>query len=622
MMKPQLLFTLMYFFLVLEANDLSPAKLTVDVAVITETDLVTLKCQIPSSASGCTFFTPSETFFEGSCLLRLTGAELLNLTKRRSPATIEVRCFYTEKRGAFNLTSVDSDPSIIEINNLLPPDLSVNSQAITETDSVTLNCQPPVSVTKCNWHFKGKKRAEQFSCSKTLTGAELLRMASQSVPAKVQVWCTYLNGHQSPKSQRMTITVQFPPPELRVNPAVITERDSATLDCVTPSSLSVTECHFYFVRTKTTRSSSCMQTLTAAELLFLSGQSSPAEVQLMCFYPVERDANSLSPHSNISSIHIVPPPELRVNPAVITERDLATLACVTPSSLSVTECHFYFVRTKTTRSSSCMQTLTAAELLLLSGQSSPAEVQLMCFYPVERDANSLSPHSNVSSIHIEKTLTTTQRTSTHRTSSVISTTIKEIILTSAPVSSARPTGRSILTSLTSVNHQPAVTEETHATTTLLWTSNVISATQIKKTQQESESNWKRMLYTFVIGPGFGVTVGVVLLGVTLLCSKRRRKKYATKRSKVYSTADIMDTRNSHSEDQETAKFTAGPYHEITTLGMNNIFPAVNCPAEFEWKTDQQSQNESSDVYHVYASIAEEDSAPALRDVMYHKLQSH
>ncbi|XP_023810559.1 uncharacterized protein LOC111946287 isoform X2 [Oryzias latipes] len=384
-----------------EISDLSPAKLTVDVAVITETDLVTLKCQIPSSASGCTFFTPSETFFEGSCLLRLTGAELLNLTKRRSPATIEVRCFYTEKRGAFNLTSVDSDPSIIEINNLLPPDLSVNSQAITETDSVTLNCQPPVSVTKCNWHFKGKKRAEQFSCSKTLTGAELLRMASQSVPAKVQVWCTYLNGHQSPKSQRMTITVQFPPPELRVNPAVITERDSATLDCVTPSSLSVTECHFYFVRTKTTRSSSCMQTLTAAELLFLSGQSSPAEVQLMCFYPVERDANSLSPHSNISSIHIVPPPELRVNPAVITERDLATLACVTPSSLSVTECHFYFVRTKTTRSSSCMQTLTAAELLLLSGQSSPAEVQLMCFYPVERDANSLSPHSNVSSIHIE-----------------------------------------------------------------------------------------------------------------------------------------------------------------------------------------------------------------------------
>ncbi|XP_020558740.2 uncharacterized protein LOC101158268 isoform X2 [Oryzias latipes] len=526
MMKPQLLFTLMYFFLVLEANDLSPAKLTVDVAVITETDSVTLKCQIPSSASGCTFFTPSETFFVGSCLLRLTGAELLNLTKRRSPATIEVRCFYTEKRGAFNLTSVDSDPSIIEINNLLPPDLSVNSQAITETDSVTLNCQPPVSVTKCNWHFKGKKRAEQFSCSKTLTGAELLRMASQSVPAKVQVWCTYLNGHQSPKSQRMTITVQFPPPELRVNPAVITERDSATL------------------------------------------------------------------------------------------------ACVTPSSLSVTECHFYYVRSKTTRSSSCMQTLTAAELLFLSGQSSPAEVQLMCFYPVERDTNSLSPHSNVSSIHIKKTLTTTQRTSTHRTSSVISTTIKEIILTSAPVSSARPTGRSILTSLTSVNHQPAVTEETHATTTLLWTSNVISATQIKKTQQESESNWKRMLYTFVIGPGFGVTVGVVLLGVTLLCSKRRRKKYATKRSKVYSTADIMDTRNSHSEDQETAKFTAGPYHEITTLGMNNIFPAVNCPAEFEWKTDQQSQNESSDVYHVYASIAEEDSAPALRDVMYHKLQSH
>ncbi|RVE73221.1 hypothetical protein OJAV_G00048030 [Oryzias javanicus] len=82
----------------------------------------------------------------------------------------------------------------------------------------------------------------------------------------------------------------------------------------------------------------------------------------------------------------------------------------------------------------------------------------------------------------------------------------------------------------------------------------------------------------------------------------------------------METRNIQSEGQEMPELTPGLYNEITSVGMNSVLPSVSCPAEFERKNGCQSQNESADVYHVYASIADEEPAP--RDVTYHKLQLH
>ncbi|XP_036067987.1 uncharacterized protein LOC112145138 [Oryzias melastigma] len=688
-------------------------ELRVNPAVITDRDSATLNCVTPSSlsVSECHFhFLRTKTTRISSCMQTLTAAELLVMSSQRSPADVELTCLYSVEQQEGNSQSPRSNVSYIRIN-LLPPDLIVNPQLISEKDSVTLNCQTPVSLTECFWLFEGKSRATRFSCSKTLTGAELIKMTSQRVPAKVQVSCFYLNGDKSPESEQKTITIQYPQPELRVNPAVITDRDSATLNCVTPSSLSVTQCYFYFLRTKTTRISSCMQTLTAAELLVMSSQRSPADVELTCLYSVEQqEGNSQSPLSNVSYIRInllppdlivnpqlisekdsvtlncqtpvsltecfwlfegksratrfscsktltgaelitmtsqrvpakvqvscfylngaispkseqktitiqFPQPELRVNPAVITDRDSATLNCVTPSSLSVSECHFHFLRAKTTRISSCMQTLTAAELLSMSSQRSPAEVELTCLYPVEQqEGNSQSPHSNVSYIHITKASTTTQWTSPFRTTTVITTTTEEIILPSTTVGSESSTRRSLHTTLTSVNPQPAVTEETRTSTTTLLTSYVTSGTQTKEVNDKPE--WK-LFHLAAIGPGFGVTVGVILLVAILLCPKRRSKKYATSRHKVYSSANFLQTRNIHSEDQEMLELTPGPYNEITSVCMNSILPAVDCPAEFEQKDGLQSPNESSDVYHVYASIADEDPSPALRDVTYHKLQ--
>ena len=93
------------------------------------------------------------------------------------------------------------------------------------------------------------------------------------------------------------------PPKLTVNPPVITETDSVTLNCQTPSSLSVTQCYFYTLNVE--RVLSCLQTLTGTELLMMTHQKSPATVELQCYYKaVVGETNAPSPVSDTSSIMI------------------------------------------------------------------------------------------------------------------------------------------------------------------------------------------------------------------------------------------------------------------------------------------------------------------------------
>ncbi|XP_053175979.1 uncharacterized protein LOC128359511 [Scomber japonicus] len=94
-------------------------------------------------------------------------------------------------------------------------------------------------------------------------------------------------------------------PKLTVNPPVITETDSVTLNCQTPSSVSVTQCYFYTLSGGTVRVLSCLQTLTGTELLMMAHQKSPAEIKVKCYYTVKRgETNSPSPHSDTTSIMI------------------------------------------------------------------------------------------------------------------------------------------------------------------------------------------------------------------------------------------------------------------------------------------------------------------------------
>ncbi|XP_060899918.1 uncharacterized protein LOC132978670 isoform X9 [Labrus mixtus] len=95
------------------------------------------------------------------------------------------------------------------------------------------------------------------------------------------------------------------PPKLTVNSAVITETDSVTLNCQTPSYVSVSQCYYQTLSGGTVKILSCLQTLTGSELLRMDHQSSPAEVKVKCFYTVQSgDRNAPSPHSDTVSISI------------------------------------------------------------------------------------------------------------------------------------------------------------------------------------------------------------------------------------------------------------------------------------------------------------------------------
>ncbi|XP_017290934.1 uncharacterized protein LOC108247377 [Kryptolebias marmoratus] len=523
-----------------KAEALHQPELMVDRPVITETDLVTLNCSFPSpvSVSWCRFYIENQEIVEDfSCVQKLTGAKLLKLSKRGLPAEVKVRCFYKVEIGAIISSSPDSETTTIIINNHLPPTLTVNGLIITETDSVTLNCVTPssVSVNECHFNFLRRKPAKRLSCVKTLTGSELLSLTQQSSPAQVDVTCFYLSSHPSPDSNMLNIIIQIPRPELTVNPRLITETDSVTVNCVTPSSVPVNKCHLYFMSSKTSRTVSCEQTLTGTELLSLAHLKSPAEVELQCFYTVElRGAQQQSPDSNISSINIQ---NVKTDPTT----SLTTPAVLVTTGLTV---------------------------------STPS-----------RNTNSF----------ISSSLTSVKPASDPTVSTAAETFGS---LSASPGSHEEESGDTII---------PPVSRGPPAAFTDMFTSAhpVTSSAPTTDTEQKHRTKTKQRVWMLVVAtPGFGVALGVVLLGAALLCFRRQRRRakrteeYLNKRSQANSTGNN------------------GGYYMITSV------PAADSPIELQQMKRRDSQNENSDLYHVYATVTDEPDATTPADTTYCTLQAH
>ncbi|XP_039468163.1 uncharacterized protein LOC120440234 [Oreochromis aureus] len=203
----------------------------------------------------------------------------------------------------------------IKAQDLRPPKLTVSPLMITETDSVTLDCQNPLPISQCYFSISGFNTDKTAPCLWTLTGSEFLSLTHESSPVTIEVTCYYLLAYKSPMSLMSPITIQPPRPELTVNPRKIIETDSVTVNCQTPSSVPVTRCFLYFVRSRNSTSISCQQRIDGTELLSMAEQSSSGEVEVTCFYMTERKGRQYqSPHSNISSINIqITRPELTVN---------------------------------------------------------------------------------------------------------------------------------------------------------------------------------------------------------------------------------------------------------------------------------------------------------------------
>ncbi|XP_050930316.1 uncharacterized protein LOC108886548 isoform X3 [Lates calcarifer] len=584
-----LLLVLMYSFSEIRAQA-PPPKLTVNPPVITETDSVTLNCQTPSSVSvsQCYIYTVKEqTAKVFPCVKTLTGTELLNMARQSSPAVVELTCYYTAEHRGGQYQSLHSNTSSITIQPLPPPKLTVNPQVITETDSVTLNCQTPFdSVSQCFFHIVKEQTVRVFSCLKTLPGTELLLMTHQSSPAVVNMTCYYsVNlgefSYTSPHSDISSITINIPPPpKLTVNPPVIAETDSVTLNCQTPSSVSVSQCYFYTL-SGGTKVFSCLKTLTGTELLNMANQSSPAVVKVKCSYAVKLgEKTPQSPYSDISSITIntVLPPKLTVTPPVITETDSVTLNCQTPSSVSVSQCYFYTLSEKAFRDFPCVKTLTGTELLLMAHQSSPADVEITCYYTVKLgEKTSQSPPSNISSITINNIVET------------VSTTVQSMSTLTMTETVTRETNTAGIVTLTSANNTVKTASDSNVTVRWMWK-------------------------VLVAVTGLGVTLGVTSLGLVLLCTKRRSGKCFNKRSQASVSGDIMMTNTD--------------YGRLLPPGNGEGYSMVSSvrdadgPSGSEKLNNWDPQNQDSDTYHMYSTISEEPAPSALKDAGYSSLQAH
>lgn len=94
-------------------------------------------------------------------------------------------------------------------------------------------------------------------------------------------------------------------------------------------------------------------------------------------------------------------PKLTVTKPNITETETDTLECRPVDVVTASQCYFYTLTKEETKVFSCLKTLTGTELLLMSGQTSPAEVQLRCFYTVNLNGINPSPHSNTVSVIVD-----------------------------------------------------------------------------------------------------------------------------------------------------------------------------------------------------------------------------
>ncbi|XP_051272396.1 uncharacterized protein LOC127372552 isoform X2 [Dicentrarchus labrax] len=444
------------------------------------------------------------------------------------------------------------------------------------------------------------------------------------------------------------------PPKLKVNSLVITETDSVTLSCEAPSSVSVSQCHFYTVSGGTVRVLPCMKTLTGTELLLMSHQSSPAEVEVKCYYTVKiGDLNSPSPHSDISSITIhSQKPQMSLQHF---EGEHVLFTCSLPgSAYNDTRCNLYFgeesdpgvtttiwKKRSSTNQWFCQFTVKIDDLLrrLSLNQQSDAS----CDYSLGNESSSLSPRSDrgnltyivekesnsgltrsavivttgltVSRPHASTPVTPATQTSPNR---IIGLTVSRphastLVTPATQTSPNRSTGLTvgpsntdsfISSSLIPVKPASALTLNTASTKASLFpeTSLILAS-----------ETWIRK--SVIVVAGFGVTVGVILLGLALFCTKRRTEGCSYKRTQTNVTDDFMYMINLDYEGLFSADIDKA-FDVITSL------PGVECPTGSDKLDRREPQTEDSDIYHVYCTIPDDQPPSAPNDMVYSTVQTH
>ncbi|XP_047438315.1 uncharacterized protein LOC125006379 [Mugil cephalus] len=260
------------------------------------------------------------------------------------------------------------------------------------------------------------------------------------------------------------------------------------------------------------------------------------------------------------TIHKVLPPKLTVTPQLITETESVALICETPSSVSVSQCFLFFMRTNTSRAVSCLKPLTGTELLSMSQQSSPAEVEVTCYYTVERRGEQHpSPHSNRASISILKLTGTRPSTTTQEMTTQTITSFR--MTTALTLRRPRMTMKPRSASLTSVKPTLAImSDDTGRSSVATFLSASVKTTKDSLTSADPKNpaSGDELRGEIVWTVGTVVTLSVVFLGFALLSHQSRIGKCASTGAKV----SVVDDWKSLADYDET--------YSIVTYECKNV----------------------------------------------------
>ncbi|XP_076013042.1 uncharacterized protein LOC143005494 isoform X9 [Genypterus blacodes] len=497
------------------------------------------------------------------------------------------------------------------------PNLTVSSTIITVTDHVTLTCEPPyVSVDRCYFYI-------------------------DETPAPFPDFSCYNNSAWSDKS---SITVQgVPAPGLTVSRTVITESDSVTLSCQTPSPARDVQCYFYTVRTRDILSeASCQQSFTGTELLQRSQQSSPAGVDMKCYYTVQQGSVT-SPWSDISSITVkastqpAKPGHTHINEGSAEkggkgekpemtcqhfEGEHVVMTCSLPGSAKPhTVCNFYIgearspVGTQTIRdkvSASykwfCQFYVQIADLLrdLRSVQPKVAS----CDSSLESEPNSVSARSDECSLtgiwEKESSRLQTIQTPTMSTAGGFGEAATSVpALEGSSHNKITENFETVMTEISTYTTPDVViqTEISPSTTPGLPRHQPTTRSNSSAAAPGTPASKKETLKWVLVVAGCGVFAGIILLGSALMCIKRRRD-------------DSMHTRALIHEGATPSAGNTELYSMITSV-PGDVFPKGSVELK-----GHEAAYENPDTYHMYCSITEEPAAAAQTHDVYSTVQLH
>nr|XP_054587121.1 uncharacterized protein LOC129152797 [Nothobranchius furzeri] len=375
--------------------------------------------------------------------------------------------------------------------------------------------------------------------------------------------------------------------KLTENQSLIKPTDSVSLSCRAPSAVSVHQCYFY-VNRKNPRPCSCVKTFTGTELLLMSQKTSPAVIEVKCFYTVLNGAvNAPSPHSDPSYITISQKPQISVDADTY-----FIFICSLPGFVDPhTSCNLYFgeaklpaqtkpIRGKKNKPHRWFCQFFIHEEDVLSHLQLAQQKDASCDYS---DGKSFSPRSD------PYNLTDVQTPDKHQ-------------------SEAKTTSSGKTMGNVTPGHDNTVT--VHSTVALISTQTKTRTSyrnpgQTVAAVTTAQLTFGRLRWALLVGvSGAGLTVGIIVFVLACVSAKRSSDKNVQSRNQTNFTAELTCT---------------------TSACETGVHSMIECvPATDSTGSDNlhqiELQNDEADVYHMYCIISE--LPPPSTNMAYSFLQTH